>query len=185
MTTENPEYNYRGQLNNYVFNSVVEGEKREKTLLEYLCRKNIILNKTSKYKHYDFTFSKNKHILLEFKSINYSINTFENVFIGFDKLLFYFYKQYKNPDVVFILIYGFYEKIDGDLKIKYRYDVINVKVYLFEYSKRLLQNKKHINIPTNTLKPLKHLITALRETSLNNTTNDFLKHLEILENPES
>ena len=161
MTTENPEYNYRGQLNNYVFNSVVEGEKREKTLLEYLCRKNIILNKTSKYKHYDFTFSKNKHILLEFKSIN------------------------KNPDVVFILIYGFYEKIDGDLKIKYRYDVINVKVYLFEYSKRLLQNKKHINIPTNTLKPLKHLITALRETSLNNTTNDFLKHLEILENPES
>lgn len=155
--------NYRGQNMDYVNSNVSEGEIREKTLCDYLENKGVHLVKKSKYKYYDFVLNQNHNIKIEFKSINYSVNTYKNVFIGFDKLLYYFYRQYKNENLIFILIYGFYEKADDDTaKITYRYDIIDVKKYLLEYSRKILLNKKHINIPVITLKPIKGLIQILK-----------------------
>lgn len=171
-------YNTRGQCMTYVNNSVEEGENRESFFLDHLESKNIKLIKKSTFKHYDFDV--NKNIKIELKTSNFRSDRYDNVFIGLDKICYYAYRKKKNENLIFILIYGFYdistENDKTNVNVKYLFDIIDIDKYLYEYGRYVHYNKKHIKIPVNTLKPLKYLTKALK--SKYDTNNDFLENLK-------
>lgn len=171
-------YNTRGQCMVYVNNSVEEGENRESFFLNHLESKNIKLIKKSTFKHYDFEV--NKNIKIELKTSNFRQDRYENVFIGLDKICYYAYRQKKNKDIIFILIYGFYdinqENDKTNVNVKYYFDIIDIDKYLYEYGRYVHYNKKHIKIPVESLKPIKYLRKALKTPYDNNI--DFLENIK-------
>lgn len=163
-------YNCRGQLQSVVDKSVEIGESRELVFIDYFKTKGIELIKQDKYKTYDFIVKGNKNIKIEFKTSNHAKEKYKQVFLGVDKVKSYKEKQEihnsgaKAPDNIFILVFGFYKKIDNDnIDISYHYDVIDTNIYLKDYNRRLIYCKDHIEIPTNKFKPIRDFITFIRE----------------------
>lgn len=157
-------FNSRGQLKSIVDLSVEEGDRREKVFKDYMYeKKSINMIKKSKFKHYDFVLSNNKNIKIEYKSVNASIKTFQNVFIGLDKICYYLYRRQKKPDMIFYLVYGFYDidEIKNEEKIQYMYCEIDLNKYIKEYGTKIIYNKKHIEVPVCSLKSLKYLVEIL------------------------
>ena len=157
--------NIRGQLQQVVNISCDEGERREQTFKDYIKNKNIDIEKRSKFKHYDFGLVNNKSIKIELKSVNADVDTYKNVFIGTDKIQYYLYRKVKNPDYRFFIVYAFYiiDDVKKVEKIKYLYDKIDLDKYIKCYDKKVVMNKKHICVPTNTLKPIKEFIQILKD----------------------
>lgn len=158
--------NNRGQLQNIVDLSVAEGERREQYFKKYMLNKqNINLFKKSQYKPYDFVPDNDKTLKIEFKTVNASINTYTNVFLGIDKISYYLYRKVKHPNFRFFIVYGFYELNEATSreKITYLCDEIDLDKYIKNYNRQIVYNKKHIQIPVKTLKPLRELINILKK----------------------
>jgi len=160
-------HNSRGQLQRIVDISTEIGEHRERLFKEYMEeKKEVHLVKRSKYKHYDFHPVNDKSLKIEFKTVNASINTYQNVFIGYDKISYYLYRKVKHPDFRFFLVYAFYDVNDATKteNIEYMYIEIDLEKSIKHYGRIIVYKKKHLKVPVKDLKPLKGLVEILKST---------------------
>jgi hypothetical protein len=164
-------YSSRGQLLDIVRQSVVDGEKEEKFFQEYIenkYKKKLI--KKSKYKSYDFALDKTHKI--EYKGLHYSLDipnniatsslhttskTITDTFLGLDKVIYYYDRKRRNPNLKFYVFYGFIQTSNNTIKkIIYRY--IDISDILFQmimdFPKKYYYNKEHVLIPISSLKSL-------------------------------
>ena len=162
--------NSRGQYNSIVQISVENGAKDELYFKEFIENKyKIRLIPKSQFKHYDFSL--NKLCKIEYKGLHYSLDVeknlaisvkdnskfINNVFIGLDKIIYYYYRKRKNKDLRFYIYYGFIEsKNDIVRKISYKFIEITDVLYnmIMEYPKQFYYNKEHVLIPISSLQNL-------------------------------
>lgn len=156
--------NNRNQLQSVVDKSVDIGLRREIVFQKHLLKNNIeISKKENMSKHYDFYLNNNKNIKIEVKSSNNSVDTYSNVLLGLDKIIYFLYRYTKNPKIRFFVVYGFYSTdIENKKRVKYLYSEIDILKVLKDYKPRTVSYKKHIFIPISTLKPINELIAILQ-----------------------
>jgi hypothetical protein len=160
--------NSRGQLNDIVQMSVEAGNKDEEYFKQFIEKKyKIQLTPKSQFKHYDFSF--NKIYKIEYKGIHYKLNNandtavsvkdstknITNVFIGLDKILYFYCRKRRRKDLRFFIYYGFIES-NNDIVKKIIYKYIEITDVLFDmimvYPKQSYYSKEHVLIPISSLK---------------------------------
>ena len=162
--------NSRGQYNDVVQISVDNGKKDELYFKDFIENKyKIQLNKKGQFKHYDFCL--NKFSKIEYKGLHYSLNTESNVaisdkdnlksitdvFIGLDKIIYYYHRKRRNKNLKFYIFYGFIESSDDVVsKITYKFIDITDELYkmIMEYPTQSYYNKEHVLIAISSLKCL-------------------------------
>ena len=163
--------NYRGQQLDFVKYNKEINDIYESIFRDYIKDVfNIDIIKHKDYKHYDFMF--NKIHKIEYKGVYYSIDEknkiaikhddktkkIDSVYIGVDKITYYYYRQIRNPELKFYIYYGFYDINSSNeiYNIKYRYiDISDIlKDIIMTYKKCIYLNKKHFLIPIKDLKKI-------------------------------
>ncbi len=80
--------------------------------------------------------------------------------ISREKIFYYHYRLLKNPNLKFILIYGFYDTDDKDVikNIKYRFiEITDILLDIMKSYKQILYKKsRFFLIPISSLKMLKY-----------------------------